>query len=92
MKALEVRLRFAAGKAIVVGTLSPLYDFTRSEGPNGWHTLSVSGEDENPTDKDLLRLASDVDLASSDARDVLDAMRSAVTAIPAKMKQMRIRK
>jgi len=44
-------------------TLAPFYDFTYSEGPNGWQTLSVSGEGANPTQSDLDRLAKEVGLA-----------------------------
>ena len=43
-------------------SLAPFYDFTYSEGPNGWQTLSVSGEGANPTRADLARLAKDVGL------------------------------
>ena len=43
-------------------SLAPFYDFTRSEGPNGWQTLSVSGVGENPTQADLDRLAREVGL------------------------------
>jgi len=43
-------------------TLAPFYDFTRSEGPNGWQTLSVAGEGKNPTQADLDRLAREVGL------------------------------
>ncbi len=63
-------------------TLSPLFDFTRSEGPNGWHTLSVAGEGEHPTSKDLLRLADDVDLAAQDAHEIIDAVQTAVAGLP----------
>lgn len=42
--------------------LSPFFDFTRSEGPNGWHTLSVAGEGLNPSEEDLKRLAERVGL------------------------------
>jgi serine/threonine-protein kinase HipA len=66
-------------------TLSPLFDFTRSDGPNGWHTLSVSGEGHHPTTRDLLRLADDVDLAPADARDTIDAVQEAVAEIPSRM-------
>ena len=45
--------------------LAPFYDFTRSEGPNGWQTLSVAGEGRNPTDDDLRRLAEHVGLDAS---------------------------
>ena len=40
----------------------PPYDFTYSDGPNGWQTLSVAGEGENPTQADLDRLAKEVGL------------------------------
>lgn len=63
-------------------TLSPLFDFTRSEGPNGWHTLSVAGEGEHPAATDLLRLADDVDLAAQDAREIIDAVQTAVAGLP----------
>lgn len=43
--------------------LAPFYDFTRSEGPNGWHTLSIAGEGLNPSEDDLKRLAERVGLA-----------------------------
>lgn len=46
-------------------SLAPFYDFTYSEGPNGWQTLSVAGEGANPTERDLARLAAAVGLASS---------------------------
>jgi len=43
-------------------SLAPFYDFTYSEGPNGWQTLSVSGEGANPGEADLKRLAMTVGL------------------------------
>jgi len=46
-----------------VWTLAPFYDFTYSEGPNGWQTLSVAGEGHNPTQSDLNRLAQEVGLS-----------------------------
>ena len=59
-------------------SLSPFYDFTRAEGPNGWHTLSIAGEGANPTEKDLLRLAAEVSLRKSDAETVIEMVRQAV--------------
>jgi len=44
-------------------SLAPFYDFTFSEGPNGWQTLSVAGEGANPTEADLARLAKSVGLS-----------------------------
>lgn len=43
-------------------SLAPFYDFTRSEGPNGWQTLSVASEGRNPGREDLRRLAHQVGL------------------------------
>lgn len=45
-------------------SLAPFYDFTYSDGPNGWQTLSVAGEGANPTQADLDRLAHEVGLKS----------------------------
>ena len=59
-------------------SLSPFYDFTRAEGPNGWHTLSIAGEGANPTEKDLLRLAAETALRKADAERVIDIVRQAV--------------
>lgn len=64
-------------------TLSPLFDFTHSEGPNGWHTLSVAGEGEHPTEKDLLRLADEVDLTKQDAHKIIETVQTAVAGLPA---------
>ena len=43
-------------------SLAPFYDFTYSDGPSGWQTLSVAGVGENPTQSDLDRLAKEVGL------------------------------
>ena len=43
-------------------SLAPFYDFTYSEGPNGWQTLSVAGAGENPSEADLDRLAQEIGL------------------------------
>jgi serine/threonine-protein kinase HipA len=62
--------------------LSPLFDFTFSSGPNGWHTLSVAGEGERPTSKDLLKLAETVELEKADARDILEQVCSGMAELP----------
>lgn len=59
-------------------TLAPFYDFTRSEGPNGWQTLSVAGEGANPGRADLLRLADQAALDGSVAREIVDQVEAAV--------------
>ena len=46
-------------------SLAPFYDFTYSDGPNGWQTLSVAGEGANPTQADLDRLAHEVGLKAA---------------------------
>lgn len=54
--------------------LAPFYDFTRSEGPNGWQTLSVAGEGRDPGIADLRRLAERVGVKRGDAEAILDAV------------------
>ena len=58
--------------------LAPFFDFTYSEGPNGWHTLSVAGEGANPGEADLLRLARDVGLTNKDTQCIIEKVKSAV--------------
>ena len=53
-------------------SLAPFYDFTYAEGPNGWQTLSVSGEGANPGADDLRRLAKDVGLDRDESEPILD--------------------
>lgn len=61
--------------------LSPLFDFTFSSGPNGWHTLSIAGEGEKPKANDLLKLAEAVELRNADARDILEQVRSGIAKL-----------
>ena len=56
-------------------SLAPFYDFTRSDGPNGWHTLSVSGEGARPGADDLLRLADTVGLSRAEATEAIGIVR-----------------
>lgn len=70
--------------------LAPFFDFTRANGPNGWHTLSIAGEGEHPQGKDLLRLADSVSLGSSDAKTILERMQSACTTFPVMAKDLGI--
>jgi serine/threonine-protein kinase HipA len=53
-------------------SLAPFYDFTYAEGPNGWQTLSVSGEGVNPGVDDLSRLAKDVGLDRDESEPILE--------------------
>jgi serine/threonine-protein kinase HipA len=61
-----------------VWRLAPLFDFTFHHGPNGWQTLSVAGEGQNPGRKDLLNLAKQVDLRPRDAAEIIARVRDAV--------------
>ena len=71
-------------------SLSPLYDFTYNRGPNGWHTLSVAGEGENPGRPDLLRLAKNVELNTKDANEILEQVQDALSELPRLKKELRI--
>lgn len=51
--------------------LAPLFDFTFHAGPNGWQTLSVSGEGQHPRREHLLKLADQVELRPRDAADIM---------------------
>jgi serine/threonine-protein kinase HipA len=59
--------------------LAPLFDFTFNSGPNGWHTLSVAGEGQNPRQEHLLKLAAQVDLRPRDAVEIINQVRGAVS-------------
>ena len=59
-------------------SLAPFYDFTRAEGPNGWHTLTIAGEGRNPGADDLRRLADEVALDAKDAEEILGTVQEAI--------------
>jgi serine/threonine-protein kinase HipA len=61
-----------------VWRLAPLYDFTFHAGPNGWQTLSVAGEGQNPGREHLLKLATQVDLRPRDATEIIEQVRGAI--------------
>ena len=63
-------------------SLAPFYDFTFSSGPGGWQTLSVAGEGANPGEGDLMRLALEVDLPESFAREAIERVKSAKARLP----------
>lgn len=71
-------------------SLAPFYDFTRANGPNGWHTLSIAGEGEHPQEKDLLRLADSVSLESADAKTILEKTQSVCDTFSAIAKDLSI--
>lgn len=59
-------------------SLAPFYDFTRANGPNGWHTLSVAGEGLHPGKDDLLRLADEVGVIRAEADEIVERARAAL--------------
>ncbi len=59
--------------------MAPLFDFTLNSGPNGWHTLYVVGEGQNPRREHLLKLAAQVDLRPRDAAEIISQVRGAVS-------------
>ena len=63
-----------------VWRLAPLFDFTFNTGPNGWHTLTVAGEGQNPGRKDLLLLAEQADVRRNEALAIIDQVRGAVSS------------
>ena len=59
-------------------SLSPLYDFTYANGPNGWQTLSVAGEGAHPGELDLLRLGEEAGVVRTDATRIISTVKEAV--------------
>lgn len=58
--------------------LAPAYDLVFSHGINGWHSTSIVGEAENPTEADLRRLAETFSLERRVVDAVLEQVRDAV--------------
>lgn len=58
--------------------LSPAYDLTYSEGPNGEHWTAYRGEGRNPTVKSLLELAELSTIGKKEATAMIDQVRAAV--------------
>ena len=61
--------------------LAPFYDFTHTQGSNGWQTLSVAGEGANPGVKDLRRLAVDVGLDARESEPVIERVDEACRSL-----------
>ncbi len=72
--------------------LAPFYDFTFSSGPGGWQTLSVAGEGANPGEADLLRLAHEIDLPESSAREAIEKAKSAKARLPALCRDLGVKR
>ncbi len=72
--------------------LAPLFDFTFHQGPNGWQTLSVAGEGQNPRRPHLLKLAAQADLKPKEARAIIDQVRAALTGFQALADRIKLSK
>lgn len=72
-------------------SLAPFYDFTFSDGPGGWQTLSVAGEGANPGPDDLIRLAAEIDLPRAFAIEAIDRARAARAALPARCRDFGVK-
>lgn len=64
--------------------VSPAYDLCPCEGPNGWHTMSINGQAQSPTRRDLLTFAGQLRLSAHIAKDAIDAALSAADAFKAR--------
>lgn len=62
--------------------LAPAYDLIYSMGINGWHTMDVAGEAENPGRKDMLRLAESAGITSAEANEIIQQVSAAVDQWP----------
>jgi serine/threonine-protein kinase HipA len=61
-----------------VWQLSPAYDLLFSDGPRGHHTMAAGGVTEEPTDRDMLRVAEACDVDPRRARELIRQVRDAV--------------
>jgi serine/threonine-protein kinase HipA len=75
-----------------VWRLAPLFDFTFHTGPNGWQTLSVAGEGQNPHREHLLKLADQVDVRSRDAMEIITQVRGAVAGFGKLARKLKLSK
>ena len=60
--------------------LSPAYDITYSEGPNGYHWTSYAGEALNPKIDDLLKIAKASSIDEKNARVIIEKVKDAVSS------------
>lgn len=58
--------------------LAPAYDLIYSSGINGWHTMDIAGEAQNPTRDHMLKLAETIGMAPKDATEAIEQVKDAV--------------
>jgi serine/threonine-protein kinase HipA len=63
-------------------SLSPAYDLVFSPGPGGEHTMTVAGEGRQPMRDHLLKIASQFDIKSAAARQIVEEVGEAVSEWP----------
>ena len=73
-------------------SLAPSYDLTFSLGPGGEHTTSISGNGKNPSSKEMLKLASLIDLKTGKAKEIISETCEAVRQFTRLAKDIGIRK
>ncbi len=72
--------------------LAPAYDLTFSEGPGGEHQMDVCGEGAAPGKRDLLRLATEAEVASETAREIIGRIVEVTASLKARLAEHPIRK
>lgn len=63
-------------------TLTPAYDIVFSYGIQGWHTMAVEGEAENPTRSQMLRVGEANGIVRKDGQQIIERVEGAVAAWP----------
>ena len=70
--------------------LSPAYDLTYSEGPEGEHWTAYQGEGRNPSVEQLRGLAAAASIDDVSCRDDIDRVRAALERLPQEFKNWKI--
>lgn len=71
--------------------LSPAFDLCPALGPNGWHTMSVSGEAKSVKRSHLLSFAKNLDLSEGLAKEAIDCALSASNEFGTVLKELGIK-
>lgn len=63
-------------------TLTPAYDVVFSYGIQGWHTMAVQGEAQNPTRSQMLRVGEANGIVRKDGQEIIEQVEGAVADWP----------
>jgi len=55
-----------------VWQISPAFDISPNQGPNGWHTMTVAGEGQRITKEHLLHFTKEIQLSEVIAKDAIE--------------------